>query len=184
MTEKKTVENRLDDLEASVQGFDKKWEHGWAKGENVGAAVTATGVTGSSQLASGEITGVSAGFKLWSFDYDLKAKLEERSLKSLKRDPENLDNRIREIKTSHENFVRRIAPIIGPINREFPGVKSDVARAHRRIDGLNDDLRDSRETLREERRAISQLRHGALQATPTLESLHRAVRTVATILGG
>lgn len=184
MAEEKTFKERLEALEESVQSFSTKYEYGWAKGEHVGAAGAATGFAGSAVLGSAEFTGVSAGIKLWNFDFDLKARLHEKKLEREEKDANGLDRRIKELKNHHTAFVRRITPIIGPINRQFPEVKSEVGRAHRRIDGLRDDLRDSRDALREERQAISRLRHNALQATPTLESLHRSVRTLATILGG
>ncbi|MFJ4524661.1 hypothetical protein ACIP4Y_27555 [Streptomyces sp. NPDC088810] len=184
MPEKKTVDERLKDLESSVQEFTTKYEHGYAKAENVGAAATATGASIEATGVSAEATAFSASLRLWGYDWDLKAKLEENKLRRQKKHADNLDARIKELKADHEKFVRRIVPIINPINRQFPELKNDVARALTRIDGLRDNLRESRDELREEREAIRRLRHNALQAEPTLESLHRHVRTLATVLGG
>ncbi|NEA50772.1 hypothetical protein [Streptomyces sp. SID10815] len=191
MPEQKSVEDRLKDLEASVQTFDTKYEHGYAKAENVGAAAVAAGATAEAVGAatsftgiSGEVTGFSAGFRLWGYDYDLKARLEEAKLRTQRKDPSGLDLRIKELKTELDTFIRRIDPILNPINQQFPGVKNDVARAHTRIDGLRQNLRDSRDALEQERASIRRLRHTSLQAEPTLESLHRHVRTLATVLGG
>lgn len=192
-SEKKTVEERLADLENSVQHFETKAESGEAKAEAVGAAASATGASSGAVGAaaaltgiSGEATAFSSSFRLWGYDFDLKARYEANKLKNERKDPDGLVSRIEEVKTAHnglktnhENFVRRITPIIGPINRQFPGVKEDVARAHTRIN----DLSESRDRLRAERESIRQLRIDAQQAQPSLESLQEHVQTLARILG-
>jgi hypothetical protein len=191
MAEQPTLDERVKQLEASYQTFATKSEVGKAKAEAVGAAVSAvggsasaTGASLSAGLVSGEANLVTSGIKLASFEFDLRSYIAENKLRRAKKDPDGLSDRINELKQEYERYVRELHPKFVRLNTEFPEVKSEAARAHRRIDGLRDDVRDSRQRLEQERRAIRDLRHESLNASPTLSTLSRSVRTLATIIGG
>ncbi|MFE1957696.1 hypothetical protein [Streptomyces sp. NPDC059479] len=185
------LEQRVTQLESSFQKFTTKAERGGAKAEAVGAAASATGASASATgaslsagLVSGEANLITSGVKLANFEFDLRQHLETVKLKLAGKDPDGLDERIKELKRDYEQYVRRIHPVIVRVNTTLPEVRNETARAHRRIDGLRDNARESRERLENERLAIRRLRAESLNASPTLSGLSRAVRTLATIIGG
>ncbi|MEU5343602.1 MULTISPECIES: hypothetical protein [unclassified Streptomyces] len=187
----KALEQRVTQLEASFQTFTTKVERGGAKAESVGAAASATGasasVTGASLsagLVSAEANLVTSGVKLANFEFDLRQQLENARLKLDRKDPDGLDGQIKNLRNEYEQYVRRIHPVIIRLNTELPATKRETARAHRRIDGLRGEARESRERLESERLAIRRLRAESLSVSPTLSGLSGAVRTLATIIGG